>query len=101
MKRRVAVLLSAAILTTGVLVMAPASRADHCDRYGRWGRGSYYPVYYRGGAYWGRRFDGPCCRRDEGPSIGTILLGAGAAYGAYRVLDDLSKRHRRHRDDDD
>ena len=41
------------------------------------------------------------CDDDRGPSIGTLLLGAGAAYGAYRIYDDYRSRHDHHKRDDD
>src|SRR5438067_6295721 len=94
MKRRLtAGLLSAAVLGTGIAALAPATAsADHCGH--RYGYGYYVPAYRIG---WGhhrhwREED------EDGPGIGTLILGAGAAYGAYRLYDDWRARHDHHRD---
>src|SRR5437764_4745259 len=97
MKRLTAGLLSAAVLTTGMAVLAPAASADRCEHhYVR-----SYPVRGWGGGW--RGWGGGCrhyrydCDEDRGPSIGTLLLGAGAAYGAYRLYDDYRSRHDHHK----
>ena len=107
MKRRITVLgLTAALVVTGTLVFAPPSRADHCDRYGRAYYPGYYVGYYRRPAVVYRPAYRPWYHHrwhddDDGPSIGSILLGGAAAYGAYRAYEDIRDRHRRHKDDDD
>src|SRR5205823_671797 len=101
MKRRLtAGLLSAAVLATGIAALAPAASADRCERH----YGHYYPVSRGWGGGWGggwRRSRYRDCDDDRGPSIGTLLLGAGAAYGAYRIYDDYRSRHDHHKRDDD
>jgi hypothetical protein len=118
MKRRiVGISVCAAFAASLAGSLAPASLADHYGRYGGYpgyragyygGRG-YYPGacgrcggYHRGICYRGRRYyhhDDD----DGGPSIGTLILGAGAAYGAYRAYEDYRdrERHRKDRDDDE
>ena len=99
MKRLTAGLLSAAVLSTGIAVFATPASADHCGR-----RYVYYAPRCRTGWGWGggcRRYYHRDCDEDHGPSIGTLLLGAGAAYGAYRIYDDYRSRHDHRKSDDD
>src|SRR5437762_7638453 len=107
MKRRITVLgLTAAFVVSGAFVFTPPSRADHCDRYGRVIYPGYSTGYYRRPSSWYRpawlpRFERRWHDDDDGPSIGTILLGGAAAYGAYRAYEDIRDRNRRHKDRDD
>src|SRR5690242_1129171 len=103
MKRLTAGLLSAAVLSAGVAAFAPPASADHC--------GHHYVRYaprcragWGGGWGWGggcRHYYRRDCDDDRGPNIGTLLLSAGAAYGAYRIYDDYRSRHEHHKYDDD
>jgi hypothetical protein len=107
MKRRITVLgLAATFVVSGGFVFTPASRADHCDRYGR----SYYPGYAVGYYHRPAVVYRPVYRswgyhhwhdHDDGPGIGAILLGGAAAYGAYRAYEDIRDRNHRHHDKDD
>lgn len=101
MKRRmVSALLASAMLGTGVAAVAPSARADRCGRvvYVRRGYGGrcYRPHYYSPV----RVFGGGCRHHDDddGPGIGTLLLGAAAGYGAYRLYEDYRDNHSHHGD---
>ena len=103
MKRKlVSALLASSVLGTGAMVAAPGAMADRCGRvvYARRGYGErcYRPRYYSPV----RIFGGGCRRRDDdhdgGPSIGTLLLGAAAGYGAYRLYEDARDHNSHHSD---